>query len=189
MRKYLMVLGVSVQSLVAHKMRSFLTMLGVVIGVGAVIALVAVGQGTQAQVVNQFQSLGSNLLTVTAVHELRLLARGFAAERPPADRSGRQRNQGAGDSGRHGGAGVQRQQHDRVVRGQDRLTQRHRRHGRVCAGAQLDSHPRALHHRGGQRQPGDGGGAGPTGGGRPVRQRDRSIPLAKRSASTARTTR
>ena len=54
MRKYLMVLRVSVQSLLAHKMRSFLTMLGVVIGVGAVIALVAVGQGTQAQVVSQF---------------------------------------------------------------------------------------------------------------------------------------
>ena len=65
MRKYLMVLRVSVLSLVAHKMRSFLTMLGVVIGVGAVIALVAVGQGTQAQVINQFQSLGSNLLTVS----------------------------------------------------------------------------------------------------------------------------
>jgi putative ABC transport system permease protein len=65
MRKYLMVMRVSVQSLVAHKMRSFLTMLGVVIGVAAVIALVAVGQGTQAQVVSQFQSLGSNLLTVS----------------------------------------------------------------------------------------------------------------------------
>ena len=65
MRKYLMVLRVSVQSLLAHKMRSFLTMLGVVIGVGAVIALVAVGQGTQAQVVSQFESLGSNLLTVS----------------------------------------------------------------------------------------------------------------------------
>jgi len=41
-------------------------MLGVVIGVAAVIALVAVGQGAQAQIVSQFQSLGSNLLTVTA---------------------------------------------------------------------------------------------------------------------------
>jgi putative ABC transport system permease protein len=65
MRKWLMVMRVAAQSLVVHKMRSFLTMLGVVIGVGAVIALVAVGQGTQAQVVNQFQSLGSNLLTVS----------------------------------------------------------------------------------------------------------------------------
>ncbi len=66
MRKLLMVMRVSITSLVAHKMRSFLTMLGVVIGVGAVIALVAVGQGAQAQVVSQFQSLGSNLLTVSS---------------------------------------------------------------------------------------------------------------------------
>jgi putative ABC transport system permease protein len=61
-----MVIRVSLASLVAHKMRSFLTMLGVVIGVGAVIALVAVGQGAQANVVSQFESLGSNLLVVTA---------------------------------------------------------------------------------------------------------------------------
>ena len=66
MTKLFMVWHVATQSLVAHKLRSFLTMLGVMIGVGAVIALVAVGQGTQAQVVNQFASLGSNLLTVTA---------------------------------------------------------------------------------------------------------------------------
>jgi putative ABC transport system permease protein len=46
-------------------MRSILTMLGVVIGVAAVISLVAVGQGAQAQVVSQFQALGSNLLTVS----------------------------------------------------------------------------------------------------------------------------
>ena len=74
-------------SLVAHKMRSFLTMLGVVIGVGAVIALVAVGQGTQAQVVNQFQSLGSNLLTVTAGTNF-----GFSRRRPAAERSGKLTN-------------------------------------------------------------------------------------------------
>ena len=48
-------------------------MLGVVIGVGAVISLVAVGQGAQAQVVSQFQSLGSNLLTVSSAQQLRLL--------------------------------------------------------------------------------------------------------------------
>ncbi len=59
-------LRVAVTSLTVHKMRSILTMLGVVIGVAAVIALVAVGQGAQAQILNQFQALGSNLLTVTA---------------------------------------------------------------------------------------------------------------------------
>ena len=66
MRKLLMVIRVALESLTGHKLRSFLTMLGVVIGVGAVIALVAVGQGAQAQVVSQFQSLGANMLTVTA---------------------------------------------------------------------------------------------------------------------------
>jgi putative ABC transport system permease protein len=52
-------------ALTRHKTRSFLTMLGVVIGVAAVIALVAAGEGAQAQVVSQFESLGSNLLTVS----------------------------------------------------------------------------------------------------------------------------
>jgi putative ABC transport system permease protein len=65
MRKLLMVLRVALKALMAHKMRSVLTMLGVVIGVAAVIALVAVGNGAQAQVVSQFESLGSNLLTVS----------------------------------------------------------------------------------------------------------------------------
>jgi putative ABC transport system permease protein len=66
MRKFLMVLRAAFSALTLHKLRSSLTMLGVVIGVGAVIALVAVGEGAQAQVVSQFQSLGSNLLTATA---------------------------------------------------------------------------------------------------------------------------
>ena len=66
MRKLLMGLRVAVTALTVHKMRSILTMLGVVIGVAAVIALVAVGQGAQAQIINQFQALGSNLLTVSA---------------------------------------------------------------------------------------------------------------------------
>jgi putative ABC transport system permease protein len=65
-RKLLMVIRVALESLTGHKLRSFLTMLGVVIGVGAVIALVAVGQGAQAQVVSQFASLGANMLTVQA---------------------------------------------------------------------------------------------------------------------------
>jgi putative ABC transport system permease protein len=43
-----------------------LTMLGIVIGVAAVISLVAVGKGAQAQVLSQFQALGSNLVTVSA---------------------------------------------------------------------------------------------------------------------------
>jgi putative ABC transport system permease protein len=52
------------KSILANKMRSLLTMLGIIIGVTAVIALVAIGQGTTKSVTDQVQSLGTNLLTV-----------------------------------------------------------------------------------------------------------------------------
>ncbi len=48
----------------ANKLRSTLTMLGIIIGVAAVITLVSVGQGVQAFVVGEFQGLGNNLLFV-----------------------------------------------------------------------------------------------------------------------------
>lgn len=57
---------VALQSILANKMRSFLTMLGMIIGVAAVIALVAAGAGTQAAVTSQFESLGSNLLVISS---------------------------------------------------------------------------------------------------------------------------
>jgi len=56
---------VALQGLTANKLRSALTMLGIIIGVAAVIALVAVGQGAQAAVTQRFQSLGSNLLVIS----------------------------------------------------------------------------------------------------------------------------
>ena len=55
---------VALRSLVSNKLRSGLTMLGIIIGVGAVIALVAAGAGTQAQVTDQFESLGANRLVI-----------------------------------------------------------------------------------------------------------------------------
>ncbi len=55
----------ALQGLAANKLRSGLTMLGIIIGVAAVIALVAVGQGAQAAVTRRFQSLGSNLLVIS----------------------------------------------------------------------------------------------------------------------------
>ncbi len=48
-----------------HKIRSFLTILGVVIGVAAVIALMSIGKGTQNMILSSIQSLGSNLLFLT----------------------------------------------------------------------------------------------------------------------------
>lgn len=49
----------------AHKLRSFLTMLGIIIGIFAVVSLISVGQGTNAAVTAQIEGLGSNLLTVS----------------------------------------------------------------------------------------------------------------------------
>ena len=53
------------QSIVVNKLRSSLTMLGVIIGVAAVIAMVAVGNGAAVQVQSTVLALGSNLVTVT----------------------------------------------------------------------------------------------------------------------------
>lgn len=52
------------RSLLRNKTRSLLTMLGIIIGVSAVILLVSIGQGLQNYLTNTFESLGSNLITV-----------------------------------------------------------------------------------------------------------------------------
>jgi putative ABC transport system permease protein len=56
------VFRVALRALFRNKMRSFLTMLGVIIGVAAVIAMVAIGEGAKAQVEAAFASMGTNLL-------------------------------------------------------------------------------------------------------------------------------
>ncbi len=53
------------RSLMMGKLRAFLTMLGIIIGVGAVIALISIGQAATGSVTSQIQALGSNLITVT----------------------------------------------------------------------------------------------------------------------------
>ena len=60
----LQTLRVAIRALLRNKMRSFLTTLGIIIGVSAVIAMVAIGEGAKAQVEAQFASMGSNLLIV-----------------------------------------------------------------------------------------------------------------------------
>ncbi len=55
---------IAVRALLRNKMRSLLTMLGVVIGVGAVIAMVAIGEGAKARVEASFASMGANLLII-----------------------------------------------------------------------------------------------------------------------------
>jgi putative ABC transport system permease protein len=55
---------VALMALARNKMRSFLTALGIIIGVGAVIAMVSIGQGAKADVERRFNEMGSNLLFV-----------------------------------------------------------------------------------------------------------------------------
>jgi putative ABC transport system permease protein len=57
-------LGSAFEALRAHKLRSVLTMLGIVIGVGAVIATVSIGGGAREEVVGRIKSLGANLIVV-----------------------------------------------------------------------------------------------------------------------------
>ncbi len=54
----------SVRSIFRNRMRSLLTSLGIIIGVGSVIVMVAVGQGSQEQVARQIASMGTNMITV-----------------------------------------------------------------------------------------------------------------------------
>ena len=57
-------LRIALRALKVNKLRSILTMLGIIIGVGAVITMIAVGGGAQARVEEQIKSLGSNLMII-----------------------------------------------------------------------------------------------------------------------------
>jgi len=57
-------LRIGLRALTANKLRSLLTMLGVIIGVAAVVALVSIGQGAQAQVTGRIEGIGANLIAV-----------------------------------------------------------------------------------------------------------------------------
>ncbi len=59
-----MTLRIAMKALGRNKMRSGLTMLGIIIGVGAVIAMIAIGSGAKARIQEQIASMGSNLLIV-----------------------------------------------------------------------------------------------------------------------------
>ena len=59
-----MTLRIALRALARNKLRAFLTMLGIIIGVGAVIAMVAIGEGAKATIRSQIASLGTNVLIV-----------------------------------------------------------------------------------------------------------------------------
>ena len=60
----LLPLRIAARALRVNKMRSFLTMLGIMIGIGAVIVMVAVGSGASKQIADQIATMGSNLILV-----------------------------------------------------------------------------------------------------------------------------
>ncbi len=64
MTRLLASLRIALRALMVNKMRSALTMLGIIIGVGAVIAMIAVGTGAKRRIADQIASMGSNLIIV-----------------------------------------------------------------------------------------------------------------------------
>jgi len=76
--RLLELVGLALARLGTSRMRAALTMLGIVIGVGSVVALVAVGQGASSGITNRIESLGTNLLTVNAGASISTGTRGAA---------------------------------------------------------------------------------------------------------------
>src|SRR5258708_606483 len=62
----IMIFRIALKALGRNKMRTALTMLGMIIGVGAVITMVALGTGAQPSIDAQIQSAGTNMIMVTA---------------------------------------------------------------------------------------------------------------------------
>lgn len=79
---FLQGMKMALKSIWSNKLRSLLTMLGIIIGVTAVIALVALGQGATKSVTDQVQGLGTNLLTVN------IIGRGSSSTLSEADATG-----------------------------------------------------------------------------------------------------
>ncbi len=57
-------LRIAIRSMVAHKLRTFLTMLGIIIGIASVVSVVALGQGSQQTVLENIASIGTNTINV-----------------------------------------------------------------------------------------------------------------------------
>ncbi len=66
-RKFVRNIKLGMENLLLHKLRSFLTMLGVVFGVGSVVAMLSVGEGASKDALEQIQKLGSNNIIVTSM--------------------------------------------------------------------------------------------------------------------------
>ena len=65
MKRWLTLLTSVWLGLITHKLRSFLTILGVVIGVASVITLMSIGRGAQESILSNIESMGSDLVTIS----------------------------------------------------------------------------------------------------------------------------
>jgi macrolide transport system ATP-binding/permease protein len=57
-------LGMSIQAILAHRMRSLLTMLGIIIGIASVISVFALGEGSKEQIMGRVKAIGTNTITI-----------------------------------------------------------------------------------------------------------------------------
>jgi len=63
--KFTQAIKMAMKSILSNKMRSFLTMLGIIIGISSVIVMIAIGNGSRQAITTAIQSMGTNLLTVS----------------------------------------------------------------------------------------------------------------------------
>lgn len=68
--KFIRNIKLGIESLLLHKLRAFLTMLGIVFGVGSVIAMLSVGEGASKDALEQIRKLGSNNIIITSIKSM-----------------------------------------------------------------------------------------------------------------------
>ncbi len=64
MKRYLLTIKLAISGIFANKARAFLTMLGIIIGVGSVIAIMAIGEGAQSLITGALKNMGTNLMAI-----------------------------------------------------------------------------------------------------------------------------
>ena len=73
--QYFEIINVAIKSLVKNKVRTLLTMLGIIIGVGAVITMLAIGEGAKKLIDSEIESMGTNVITVVSNYSSRTAVR------------------------------------------------------------------------------------------------------------------
>ncbi len=68
--KFIRNIKLGIENLLLHKLRAFLTMLGIVFGVGSVIAMLSVGEGASKEALEQIRKLGSNNIIITSIKSI-----------------------------------------------------------------------------------------------------------------------